>query len=99
MSSSVSLKPHSIDPRWPEHIEFRCERVSRVEAPTLVRTLMGQSLKEIAYEQNIAEKTVKAHLTSIYRKLGVQSKYELLANEYRKVLLAHPGALPFGLRF
>lgn len=43
----------------------------------------GKLNKQIAYELSIAETTVKAHVTAIMRKLGVQSRTQavLLANE------------------
>jgi DNA-binding NarL/FixJ family response regulator len=41
-----------------------------------VATMLAQGLlnKQIAYELNITEATVKAHATEIFRKLGVQSR-------------------------
>lgn len=39
----------------------------------------GFKSKEIAYELGIAERTVKAHLTSIYNKLGVDSRPQAVA--------------------
>ncbi|MEE4279214.1 MAG: response regulator transcription factor [Halieaceae bacterium] len=38
----------------------------------------GQSNKEIAYELNIAETTVKAHVSAILRKLGVHSRLKAI---------------------
>ena len=45
----------------------------------------GKLNKQIAYELSIAETTVKAHITAILRKLGVQSRTQaaLLASEVR----------------
>jgi len=40
----------------------------------------GLNNKQIAKNQNISEKTVKAHLTSIYRKLNLKSRFELMLN-------------------
>jgi two-component system, NarL family, nitrate/nitrite response regulator NarL len=37
----------------------------------------GSSNKEIAHQLNVSEKTVKAHLTSIFRKLGVSDRLHL----------------------
>jgi DNA-binding NarL/FixJ family response regulator len=41
-----------------------------------VATMLAQGLlnKQIAYELNITEATIKAHITEIFRKLGVQSR-------------------------
>ena len=40
----------------------------------------GLNNKQIAKNQNISEKTVKAHLTSIYRKLNLKNRFELMLN-------------------
>ena len=37
----------------------------------------GSSNKEIAHQLHVSEKTVKAHLTSIFRKLGVSDRLHL----------------------
>jgi len=39
----------------------------------------GYKSKEIAFDMGIAERTVKAHLTNIYNKLGVNSRSEAVA--------------------
>jgi two-component system, NarL family, response regulator YdfI len=44
------------------------------EIEVLVRVAGGQTSREIAYHLGITERTVKAHLTSIYNKLGVDSR-------------------------
>jgi DNA-binding NarL/FixJ family response regulator len=53
---------------------------------TIVKLLLegGLNNKEIAKKLSIKEKTVKAHLTHIFRKLGLQNRYQLLA--YTKLL-------------
>lgn len=38
----------------------------------------GSSNREIAKKLSISEKTVKAHLTNIYTKLGIQNRYQLI---------------------
>ncbi|MGV6806300.1 MAG: response regulator [bacterium] len=42
----------------------------------LVLTMLAQGLlnKQIAYELNVTEATIKAHMTAIFRKLGVRSR-------------------------
>jgi DNA-binding NarL/FixJ family response regulator len=40
----------------------------------------GRSNKEIAAEAYLSLKTVEAHLSSIYRKLGLRSRTELTAH-------------------
>lgn len=41
----------------------------------------GLSNREIALQMNVTEKTVKFHLTNVYRKLGVKSRTQLIAKE------------------
>lgn len=43
--------------------------------------LKGRKGKDIATELNIILQTVKFHVTNIYRKEGVKSKYALLVKE------------------
>tara|TARA_R110000868_G_scaffold159_3_gene1770 strand:- start:164292 stop:164954 length:663 start_codon:yes stop_codon:yes gene_type:complete len=59
-----------------------------------VATMLAQGLlnKQIAYELNITEATVKAHVTEIFRKLGVNSRTQaVLAISQLDV---HPNAIP-----
>ena len=44
----------------------------------------GGTSKEIAYNLNITERTVKAHLTSIYNKLGVGSRAAAIAEAAKR---------------
>jgi NarL family two-component system response regulator YdfI len=39
----------------------------------------GERAKEIAHRLGISERTVKAHLTSVYTKLGVDSRAAAIA--------------------
>ena len=50
------------------------------EAMVLTRVVQGAASKEIAIDMRITERTVKAHLTSIYRKLGVNSRTEAVTH-------------------
>lgn len=49
------------------------------EIQILQSVAQGFKSKEIAYDMGIAERTVKAHLTSIYNKLGVDSRSQAVA--------------------
>jgi NarL family two-component system response regulator YdfI len=44
----------------------------------------GYRNKEIAFNMGIAERTVKAHLTNIYNKLGVDSRSEAVSVSFKK---------------
>lgn len=47
----------------------------------------GYRSKEIAFDMGIAERTVKAHLTNIYNKLGVDSRSEAVAVSIERGLI------------
>jgi NarL family two-component system response regulator YdfI len=49
------------------------------ELEVLRAVALGQRNKEIAYKLSISERTVKAHLTSIYNKFGVDSRAAAVA--------------------
>ena len=49
------------------------------ELEVLQAAAQGERNKEIAYRLNISERTVKAHLSSIYNKLGVDSRANAVA--------------------
>jgi len=49
------------------------------EKEVLVAVARGERSKEIAVQLNITERTVKAHLASIYQKLGVDSRAGAIA--------------------
>ena len=75
------------DPRAPvngreEAIE-RLALLTRQQAAILQLICAGKLNKQIAYDLTIAETTVKAHVTAIMRKLGVQSRTQavLIAQE------------------
>ena len=50
----------------------------------------GATNKEIASQIDMSEKTVKAHLTAIFRKVGVSNRFRLglFANEHRRLPMA-----------
>jgi len=56
------------------------------ELEVLQAASLGERNKEIAYKLGISERTVKAHLTSIYQKLGVDSRAAAVAIATKKDL-------------
>ena len=75
------------DPKAPANArELALERLgllTRQQAKILQLICEGRLNKQIAHDLTIAETTVKAHVTAIMRKLGVQSRTQavLVANE------------------
>jgi len=59
------------------------------EIEVLTSVARGQTSKEIAYQLGITERTVKAHLTSIYNKLGVDSRAAAVSEAMKQGLLKH----------
>jgi NarL family two-component system response regulator YdfI len=57
------------------------------EREVLAAVAKGERSKEIAVKLNITERTVKAHLASIYQKLGVDSRAAAIAVAAQKGLL------------
>jgi NarL family two-component system response regulator YdfI len=53
----------------------------------LAAVALGQTSKEVAYHLGISERTVKAHLTSIYNKLGVDSRAAAVSEAMKQGLL------------
>ncbi|MGD8455401.1 MAG: response regulator transcription factor [Anaerolineales bacterium] len=54
------------------------------EGEVLAGVAEGQTSKEIAYHLGITERTIKAHLTSIYNKLGVDSRAAAIAEAAKR---------------
>jgi len=57
------------------------------EKEVLAAVARGERSKEIAFKLNITERTVKAHLASIYNKLGVDSRAAAIAIASQRGLL------------
>ncbi len=68
------------DPEWDDELaeSLRESRVTRREHEIMLLLLGKSSNREIARELDIAEVTVKKHLTSLYRKLRIGSRAELM---------------------
>ncbi|MTH64278.1 response regulator transcription factor [Paracoccus shanxieyensis] len=71
----------------------RLAQLTRQQACILQLVCAGLMNKQIAYEMSIAETTVKAHVTAIMRKLGVQSRMQavLLAQSTSFAALSKEG--------
>lgn len=64
--------------------QLKANTLSEREAQIVEQVTLGKSNKAIAASIFIAEKTVKFHLTNIYRKLGVKSRAQLIVLEINK---------------
>ena len=65
----------------------RSEKLSPREKEVLKALAEGLSNKEIAQQLHITEKTVKAHFSSIYRKLNVRSRSQAIVNAVKSGLV------------
>lgn len=70
----------------PQSVE--AETLSKRENQVLALLAQGAPNKEIAIELSISERTVKAHVTSIFNKLGASSRAEAVAIALRNDLLS-----------
>ena len=63
------------------------------EVEIVHQLIVGKSNKEIAHRLNLSIRTVKAHLTSIFGKVGVSNRFQLLnlLNEYTLSLSINSG--------
>jgi NarL family two-component system response regulator YdfI len=71
----------------PERQKYSLLDLTDRELEVLVAAAHGERSKEIARQLGITERTVKAHLTNIYNKLGVDSRAAAVAAAARKGLL------------
>lgn len=60
----------------PAPADSSLNRLSRSETRVLELMVEGKSNKQIAYELNVKETTVKSHVTSLLRKLEVQNRIQ-----------------------
>ncbi|MEJ7824537.1 MAG: response regulator transcription factor [Solirubrobacteraceae bacterium] len=72
--------------------EAAASDLTRKETTILAAIARGLSTKAISREQCISEKTVKFHLTNIYRKLGVNNRTGAMRYAYEHHLIAPPRA-------
>jgi NarL family two-component system response regulator YdfI len=64
------------------------QRLTERELQVLEAVARGDRSKEIARDLRIAERTVRAHLTSIFNKLGVDSRASAVAVAMERGLLS-----------
>ena len=93
-AGQVQLSPQAAarlmrEVRAPESPEKLTER----ETDVLRLLALGRANKEIALELEIGEKTVKTHVSSILRKLGVPSRTQAALYAVRIGLVSMPGEL------
>ncbi len=70
----------------PEQVEGLLEKLTKREKEVAIEASKGLSNKEIARVLNITERTVKAHLASIFERLGAKDRLQLalmLNNNYK----------------
>lgn len=86
-----------LDPNVTQHVLTDYRRTSGEAGPRSILTSMelevlqlvaeGLTAREIGEQLFIAEKTVKNHLTNVYRKLNVRNSSHAVAEAYRRGLL------------
>jgi DNA-binding NarL/FixJ family response regulator len=74
--SLVSRLLKLVDARTPESI-WHSERLTERENAVTARAVRGQTNAEIADALGITERTVKAHLSAVFDKLGVSDRLQL----------------------
>ena len=86
-----SLLPAEVVDKMVAHLQgpqpAQTEELSPREAQVLALLAEGSANKEIARELGITERTVKAHVTGIFNKLGAGSRAEAVAIAMRSGLL------------
>jgi len=92
-----SLLPSEVIDKVVAHLQgpqpVEREMLSAREAQVLALLAQGSASKEIAQRLGISERTVKAHITAIFNKLGASSRAEAVAIALRNGLLpAEPPA-------
>lgn len=93
---SVALGKESLDPeirqQLAEHITFTpsITLLTQREKEVLQLLIQGRRNGEISQLLHISIKTVETHLTSLYQKLGVQSRAEAISTAQRQGILLGP---------
>ncbi|MCY8855549.1 response regulator transcription factor [Bacillus inaquosorum] len=89
LSPEISKKIFSYkDKREQENLLKNSFALSKKEYLILQQVARGFTNKEIAFDLGLSERTIKAHLTNIYNKLGVNSRSEAVATALDKGLIS-----------
>ncbi|OLO26585.1 DNA-binding response regulator [Priestia megaterium] len=89
LSPEISEKIFSYkDKRERENLVEHSLTLSKREYLILQQVAQGFTNKEIAFDLALSERTIKAHLTNIYNKLGVNSRSEAVATALDKGLIS-----------
>lgn len=85
LAKALAAKEHREDTPRKEQVSSLTEK----EVQVLQFVARGYKSKEIAFDMGISERTVKAYLTNIYNKLGVDSRSQAVATALERGIL-HP---------
>ncbi|MCP6612122.1 LuxR C-terminal-related transcriptional regulator, partial [Klebsiella pneumoniae] len=69
--SNINLDPRAADETA---LAERIQSLTPQQFRVLMMVAEGLLNKQIAYELDVSEATIKAHVTAIFRKLGVQNR-------------------------
>jgi DNA-binding NarL/FixJ family response regulator len=78
-TNNIASTKTSIDDNGAKH------NITRMERRVAELIEEGLTNREISYRLSIREKTVKAHITSIFKKLGFRSRYQLMVMNGRQL--------------
>lgn len=81
MARVLAAREHQVPPKEEEPL------LTEKETYILQCVARGFKSKEIAYDVGISERTVKAHLTNIYNKLGVDSRSQAIVTGLERGIL------------
>ena len=70
-----------------ESISLSDFKLTNREREIIILFIKKKNAKEIAWELNLAEITIRKHFTNLYRKFGVASREELLLLLYKKKII------------
>lgn len=83
-----SIAPYAANIRQEVERQFTAWNLTGAEKETAYLLLKGLSLKDIAQERGVSEKTVKQHNLTIYQKSGLAGRAELSAFFLQDLLIA-----------